>query len=68
MEVVQRAQPLSMGWCLNCHRDPVNHVRPPENVFEIWKPTTETWSTDERLELIKKYDIHPNDYCSTCHR
>jgi hypothetical protein len=68
MEVVHRAQPLSMGWCLNCHRDPVNHVRPPENVFEIWKPTTETWSTDERLELIKKYDIHPNEYCSTCHR
>jgi len=42
-------------------------VRPPEEVFAIWKPT-DTWTKDQRLELIKKNDIHPNDYCSTCHR
>jgi len=64
---VHRAQPLAMGWCLDCHRNPVDHVRPPEEVFALWKPT-DTWTKDERLELIKKNDIHPNDYCSTCHR
>ena len=68
MEVVHRAQPLSMGWCLNCHRNPVDHVRPPESVFELWKDTTTTWSKDERLGLINRYDIHANEYCSTCHR
>jgi hypothetical protein len=67
MEVVQRVNPLSMGWCLNCHRNPVDHVRPPEEVFALWTPT-DTWSKDERLELIKKNDIHPNEYCTTCHR
>jgi hypothetical protein len=36
-------------------------------VFSIWKPT-DTWSKDERLGLIDRYDIHPNEYCSTCHR
>jgi hypothetical protein len=68
MEVVHRAQPLSMGWCLGCHRDPVDHVRPPEAVFELWKDTTTTWSKDERLGLINRFDIHPNEHCSTCHR
>jgi hypothetical protein len=68
MEVVHRAQPLSMGWCLSCHRNPVDHVRPPEEVFALWKPTTETWTKDERLALIDRYDIHPNEYCTTCHR
>jgi hypothetical protein len=67
MEEVHRAQPLSMGWCLSCHRNAVDHVRPPEEVFNLSKPT-DTWTKDQRLELIKRYDLHPNDNCSTCHR
>lgn len=34
MPLVRRAQPLTMQWCLNCHRDPQQHVRPRELVFE----------------------------------
>ncbi len=30
-EVVQVA-PLSMSWCLDCHRNPTPHLRPPEEV------------------------------------
>jgi hypothetical protein len=56
-----------MGWCLSCHRNAVDHVRPPEEVFNLSKPT-DSWTKDQRLELIKRYDLHPNDNCSTCHR
>src|SRR3954468_18509045 len=28
MDVVAQAQPLSMGWCLDCHRNPAGHLRP----------------------------------------
>ena len=28
MEQVYQAKPLSMGWCLDCHRDPGSHLRP----------------------------------------
>ncbi|MEX0995023.1 MAG: cytochrome c3 family protein, partial [Balneolaceae bacterium] len=28
MEVVHQSEPLSMGWCLDCHREPENHIRP----------------------------------------
>ena len=28
MEVVEQVEALSMGWCLDCHRDPDPHLRP----------------------------------------
>ena len=28
MEVVYQAKPLSMAWCLECHRDPGPNLRP----------------------------------------
>jgi hypothetical protein len=34
MALTRRAQPLTMQWCLECHRDPQQHVRPREFVFE----------------------------------
>src|SRR5271170_2144881 len=30
MEQVYQAKPLSMGWCLDCHRDPGSHLRPKD--------------------------------------
>ncbi len=35
MEVVRQVAPLSMGWCLDCHRDPDPHPRPPEEVTSM---------------------------------
>jgi hypothetical protein len=40
MEVVAQAQPLSMGWCLDCHRNPEPHIRPP------WRVTDMDWSLE----------------------
>ncbi len=30
MDVVTQEKPLSMGWCLDCHRDPGSHLRPKD--------------------------------------
>ena len=39
MEAVYEKQPLSMGWCLECHRAPENHLRPRDQVFNLdWTP------------------------------
>src|SRR5690348_7206002 len=32
MDVVYQKEPLSMGWCLNCHRNPENNLRPINQV------------------------------------
>ena len=35
MEVVYQAQPLNMGWCLSCHREPEKHLRPRDQVTSM---------------------------------
>jgi hypothetical protein len=39
MEVVYHDQPQSMGWCLDCHRNPEKNLRPLTEVTNLdWKP------------------------------
>jgi hypothetical protein len=39
MPKVTQTQPLSMGWCLDCHRQPGGHLRDPKDVTKMdWKP------------------------------
>ena len=40
MEVVYQAENHSMGWCLECHRNPEEHLRPldarePHRLFDF---------------------------------
>jgi hypothetical protein len=70
MEVVQQVQPLSMAWCLDCHREPEKHLRPKDQVTNMdYKPAGDQITIG--LELKKKYGIHDAAYmtsCYTCHR
>ena len=74
MEVVFQDQPLSMGWCIECHRNPEKHLRPREEVTNMtWDALLATGKTQEvlGLELKKKYNVHDVAYmtsCYTCHR
>lgn len=39
MEVVYRAESMSMAWCLDCHREPEKHLRPVDEVYNLaWDP------------------------------
>ncbi len=67
MERVETVKSLSMGWCLECHRNPAPNLRPREHVFDL------AWTTEEDRQvlgerLIKEHGIHPRQDCSTCHR
>ncbi len=67
MEVVMRAQPLSMGWCLDCHRNPTAHIRPANMITKFdYKPTAEDLANAEKVILAK--GIKPSTDCWTCHR
>ncbi|PIE24307.1 MAG: cytochrome C [Planctomycetota bacterium] len=71
MEVVQTVSPLSMGWCLDCHRNPEKHLRPRDQITNMsWDPVRDAGKTQEELglELKTKWDIKPQTSCSTCHR
>ena len=65
MEVVTIKEPLSMGWCLDCHNDPGKNLRPLDQITNMdWEPD-EAWlaKADEVAA-----SVNPPTYCSGCHR
>jgi hypothetical protein len=67
MDVVRQEEPLSMGWCLDCHRDPAGSLRPRHLVTNLeWQPGPN--AAEEGLELARLYDVTPSTDCSACHR
>ena len=66
---IWKAEPMTMGWCLECHRAPENYVRPREEVFNL---AYEPPANQEELgrSLVQSYHINTNKLpqCSTCHR
>lgn len=77
MEVVAQDQPLSMGWCLECHRNPEEHLRDPALVTQMGLAAQvradgedgeafQAYVADNR-ERIEREGIKPPQNCSACH-
>lgn len=65
MEVVGVQEPIAMQWCMNCHRNPDEHIRPPSEVTNMsWEPD-EAWLA-RRDEVVS--NLNPPLNCSGCHR
>ncbi|MFT5732424.1 MAG: hypothetical protein ACJA2W_002201 [Planctomycetota bacterium] len=68
MEVVSQQEPLNMGWCLECHRNPEPHLRPLNQITNLgWTPPEGDDSWKEEL-FYSAEEINPQETCSTCHR
>jgi hypothetical protein len=69
MRLTRQGAPLTMQWCIDCHRSPEKALRPRNAVFDP------KWSPPEKQEelgrkLMAEYHIrvdHLTD-CSVCHR
>jgi len=69
MEVVYQAEPLSMSWCLDCHRNPEPELRPLDQVTNMeWRFTSEATAYDPRLDPDRTRAVNPPEHCSGCHR
>jgi len=67
MEEVYQKEPLSMGWCLDCHRQPEPNLRPPAEVTNMtWKPPADAVAYGKTLRETNH--LNPPTDCSTCHR
>lgn len=67
MAEVMQMQPLTMAWCLECHRNPAPNIRPVEFVTKLdWTPDGDP--AEIGMKIIKAKGIKPSDDCSTCHR
>jgi hypothetical protein len=70
MPMMWKAKPLTMEWCLDCHRHPERQVRPREEVFNLaWEPPGGDQESLGR-RLVQQYKIPTErlDHCSVCHR
>jgi hypothetical protein len=69
MPLMYQQAPLTMRWCLECHRNPAKFVRPRDQVFNM------SWERPQDPEfgakLVRDYNIASVEQltsCSTCHR
>ena len=61
MAEVKQAAPLTMAWCVDCHRDPVKHLRPASEL------TTMGYDRKSSPGFTSSIKAAPTN-CSTCHR
>lgn len=67
MEQVYQAEPLTMSWCLDCHRNPEPHLRPQEYITQLdWEPEEDAETLGSAIKA--HLDINASQNCSTCHR
>jgi len=67
MPLMQQVNTLQMEWCLNCHRNPENYVRPRSEITTMgYRPAVPQSVIGP--QLVKEYGINSLTSCSTCHR
>jgi hypothetical protein len=67
MSKTVKTQALSMGWCLDCHRDPVPHLRPREAVFTMGYEAHGKDLPGDIREFYREASRRLTS-CNTCHR
>jgi hypothetical protein len=69
MAGIWKNEPMTMGWCLECHRAPERFVRPRQEVFNMayQRPADQLTFGNS---LVEAYNINRDKLiqCSTCHR
>ncbi len=72
MAQIWKNEPMTMGWCLECHRNPEKFLRPVSEVTNMaYQPLAEPQSQLALgATLVEAYHIDTDKLiqCSTCHR
>lgn len=68
METVEHTKSLSMAFCLDCHRDPAQAVRPVDKVYDLEWKDPEGKQREHGEKFVHDWKIMPPTSCSGCHR
>jgi hypothetical protein len=68
MDEVRHAKPLSMGFCLECHRNPAPNLRPLDQVYNLDWTNDPARQAESGARFVNEWKIRSSQYCSTCHR
>jgi hypothetical protein len=67
MPLTYKAQTFQMSFCLDCHQNPAQYVRPEDQVFNMaWQAPANQDALG--AQLVQAYHIQSKISCSTCHR
>lgn len=67
MPEVYPVAPLTMEWCLGCHRDPDPHLRPLSEITNMeWNPTRPRREIGAKVR--RDLNVAPPVECTACHR
>ena len=69
MEGMWKNEPMTMGWCLECHKSPEDYLRPRSEVFNM-DYTRPRNQVELGAQLVQDYHIDTEKLpqCWTCHR
>jgi hypothetical protein len=67
MPLMRQEASLQMEWCVNCHRNPEQYVRPRDQVFSVDYQVPDN-QAELGAKLVAEYHIQKLTSCSTCHR
>jgi len=68
MALTYKDKTLTMGFCLDCHRNPAPHLRPKSALYDTqWYPSA---NTPSEAKLMADYHVPDRNLtdCSLCHR
>ena len=74
MDEVYHAQPLSMAFCLECHRNPAAKLRPLDKITDLnwkWSDNPTANAEQQRLnggKMMEDWRVQKLQSCSACHR
>ncbi len=69
MHVVWHHEPQSMGWCLDCHRNPEQYLRPQSEVFNLnWSAGSHKEQLEQGRQIADQHKVKPVQNCAACHR
>ena len=74
MDEVYHAKPLSMTFCLDCHRDPGPNLRPVDKVTQLdWAYSDNPKAAADLAaasgkKFVHDWKVNASQNCSTCHR
>jgi hypothetical protein len=67
MPRVFQVEPMTMRWCLDCHREPERYLRPREAVT-VMGYVADRPQRELGAELMRTYNVRRLTTCTTCHR
>ncbi len=67
-EVVRQTQPLSMGWCLECHRDVKQNQGASAFIRPVSQVTNMEWERKADEVVTPPRPLNPPENCGGCHR